>query len=406
MINLRPIVNLFRSRRAAPAATPAATTRRRSRGQVIVIFAGAMLAFMGLMAIVIDVSWYWANTLRVQRAADAAALAGVVWLPNLYGTRRHDGPRRGDQERLHRRRQRHDDHHAARTRTTTGALIVTISTSVPSFFARVIGIASFPVSRTSKAEFILPVADGQPGELLRRGQHSWTRSRRRQRTRTSTRLGSTPPTGRRRPAPTGNTTTNTSGGAWTNPNRAYTSDNSYATSATNLNQDAWTTFAFGAFQAGATIDGVVVNLEAKVGTAAAACKIKAEVSWNGGTTWANAPQTTATLTTSDAWYVSGARPSRHVWGANHSTWASGDFSAANFPIRLTYLKGAGCGTVSLDDATAVVYSHTVTVDPPVEHHAARDRAAWHHPRDPGLLGRRHHEGRQPRERRPVRPDQR
>ena len=75
-------MNLFRSRRAAPAAT----TRRRSRGQVIVIFAGAMLAFMGLMAIVIDVSWYWANTLRVQRAADAAALAGVVWLPNLYSS--------------------------------------------------------------------------------------------------------------------------------------------------------------------------------------------------------------------------------------------------------------------------------------------------------------------------------
>ena len=33
---------------------------------------------------------------------------------------------------------------------------------VPSFFARVIGIASFPVNRTSKAEFILPVAMGSP----------------------------------------------------------------------------------------------------------------------------------------------------------------------------------------------------------------------------------------------------
>ena len=33
------------------------------------------------MALVIDVSWYWANTLRVQRAADAAAMAGAVSLP-------------------------------------------------------------------------------------------------------------------------------------------------------------------------------------------------------------------------------------------------------------------------------------------------------------------------------------
>ena len=37
---------------------------------------------MMLMALVIDVSWYWVNSLRVQRAADAAALAGAVLLPS------------------------------------------------------------------------------------------------------------------------------------------------------------------------------------------------------------------------------------------------------------------------------------------------------------------------------------
>jgi len=54
---------------------------RHSPGQVIVIFAGAIFLLLGLMALVIDVSWYWANTQRIQRAADAAALAGAVWLP-------------------------------------------------------------------------------------------------------------------------------------------------------------------------------------------------------------------------------------------------------------------------------------------------------------------------------------
>ena len=34
-----------------------------------------------LSAAVIDMSWYWTNNLRMQRAADAAALAGVVCLP-------------------------------------------------------------------------------------------------------------------------------------------------------------------------------------------------------------------------------------------------------------------------------------------------------------------------------------
>ena len=55
--------------------------RKRERGQVLVIFAGAVILLMALSAVVVDVSWYWVNTLRVQRAADAAALAGAVMLP-------------------------------------------------------------------------------------------------------------------------------------------------------------------------------------------------------------------------------------------------------------------------------------------------------------------------------------
>ncbi len=55
-------------------------------GQTLVIFTGALLLIMGLIGLVIDVSWYWANTLRMQRAADAAALAGAVRLPGDKST--------------------------------------------------------------------------------------------------------------------------------------------------------------------------------------------------------------------------------------------------------------------------------------------------------------------------------
>ncbi|HEY7703133.1 MAG TPA: pilus assembly protein TadG-related protein, partial [Candidatus Limnocylindrales bacterium] len=55
-------------------------TRHRERGQVAVIFGGAIFLFVLLAACVIDLSWYWTNNLRMQRAADAAALAGVVFL--------------------------------------------------------------------------------------------------------------------------------------------------------------------------------------------------------------------------------------------------------------------------------------------------------------------------------------
>ena len=55
----------------------ARVTPRKSRGQILVIFAGAIVALLTLCSLVVDVAWYWSVNLRIQRAADAAALAGV-----------------------------------------------------------------------------------------------------------------------------------------------------------------------------------------------------------------------------------------------------------------------------------------------------------------------------------------
>ena len=152
-------MNRFRIRRAA--SRPTSLRRHRSRGQVIVIFAGAVLAFFALLSIVIDVSWYWANSLRIQRTADAAALAGVVWLPGNPGQASivalaeavKNGYTDGvggttisaDQDASNPRR-----------------LVVTIGSPVTTYFARVVGIASFPARRVAKAEFVLPVPMGSP----------------------------------------------------------------------------------------------------------------------------------------------------------------------------------------------------------------------------------------------------
>jgi Flp pilus assembly protein TadG len=343
MIDHRPLMNLFRSRRAAPAAT----TRRRSRGQVIVIFAGGMLAFMGLMAIVIDVSWYWANTLRVQRAADAAALAGVVWLPDNFSgaapnaqttalaEAQKNGYIPGGGTTINMSQDPNNDRR----------LIVTVNTSVPSFFARVIGIASFPVSRTSKAEFILPVPMGSPQNYYGVGTFLNLPLTTTNYTNPAAYNAGNPTSGTN---PTTNTTFNTSGGAWLTPDQAYTSDNSATTSATNLNQDSWNTFNFGGIS-GATIDGIVVNLQAKVSTTGVACKVRTEVSWDSGNT-----------TNGYVWYALGSVNNPAVWGNNHASWVPGDFASGVFRVRLTNLKGAGCGTTSVDEVTAVVYSHTTT----------------------------------------------
>jgi hypothetical protein len=137
------------------------TTHRRESGQVIVIFAGALVAIMGLIAIVVDISWYWSSTLKVQRAADAAALAGVVYLPgdksSAYATALDEARKNGfvdgvggttvvpEQDPRNPRR-----------------LKVTIEAPIGTYFARVLGINSIPSSRVAIADYILPVPMGSP----------------------------------------------------------------------------------------------------------------------------------------------------------------------------------------------------------------------------------------------------
>ena len=133
----------------------------RERGQIVVIFALSIIVFVGLAAVVIDVSWYWANTLRMQRAADAAALAGVVYLPGNPTLAYLHGPRRGGQERLHRRgrRRRRDPGPGsaglappAGQRHRPGQHVL----------RPVLGLTSLNARRDSKADFVLPVPMGSP----------------------------------------------------------------------------------------------------------------------------------------------------------------------------------------------------------------------------------------------------
>jgi hypothetical protein len=152
------------------SAPPPPRNRSRERGQVIVIFAGGIVLLLLLMAVVVDVSWYWANTLRVQRAADAAALAGAVYLPGDINTAvvraRAEATKNG--------------YTAGGGVTVTPCsdanapsgcvggsgndrqLNVRVSAPVGTFFMRVIGISAIQATRTSKAEFVLPVPMGSP----------------------------------------------------------------------------------------------------------------------------------------------------------------------------------------------------------------------------------------------------
>lgn len=96
--------------------------------------------------------------------------------------------------------------------------------------------------------------------------------------------------------------------------------------------------------AGATIQGIEVQLVAKADSTSGAPKICVALSWNGGATWTTA-KTTGTLATSKARYIVGGVAD--TWGR---TWSSGDFSNANFRLRLTDVSSSTARDFSLDFA--------------------------------------------------------
>lgn len=149
-----------------PEVDRSRTRRDRSRGQVVVIFAGAAFVLFALTALVIDVSWYWANTLKVQRAADAAALAGVVWLPGQAPTAVNfaltEATKNGYQNPVGGCVAKSVCVAPTQDSDDPRQLDVTISAPVPTFFMRLIGIQSLTATRTSKALYVQKVPMGSP----------------------------------------------------------------------------------------------------------------------------------------------------------------------------------------------------------------------------------------------------
>ncbi len=82
-------------------------------GFVIVWMALMLLVLLAFCGFGIDVANWWFVGQKEQRAADAAALAGSVYLPNDFPTGRATGALRRRAERLQERRQR-DGHRDAR----------------------------------------------------------------------------------------------------------------------------------------------------------------------------------------------------------------------------------------------------------------------------------------------------
>jgi hypothetical protein len=330
--------------------------RRRSRGQVLVIFAMTSFVFIGLCAVVVDVAWYWANNLRIQRAADAAALAGVVYLPGdvptAVSTARAEATKNGYTDGV-------DGYTVTPTQDPANPrrLRVTISGPVGTYFAHVLGINSFPASRRSKAEFVLPVPMGSPEAYYGvfgtiRGATFTSPQPTNVTTNTGWREASSWPAG---------TAPNASN--WTTPQNADDlNDNIRGVSLTaDQSVQHWGGHGISMTSPVQAIDGIELRMRAEASGSGtpSGCQVQASLSWDSGTTW------TATknqnVTTTETSYTLG-NSTTDTWG--HS-WTVNELEN-QLQVRLRWINPASCGatrTALIDTLEVrVTYKYGTTVD--------------------------------------------
>ncbi len=127
--------------------TRGAGSRLFSRGQIAVIFALGSVTLVGAMALGTDIGVLYYNWVLLQKAADAAALAGANYLPNDANTAISTA-----KAYLTNNGTTSADVVSATAINSDTELQVTAARNVPYYFARVLGLQSGQVSVASIAE--------------------------------------------------------------------------------------------------------------------------------------------------------------------------------------------------------------------------------------------------------------
>lgn len=133
----------------------------RERGAVMPLTALLFVVLAGMVAFATDLGWLFLNANRTQKAADAAALGGVVYMPSAFDTAssvaREVATDNGYKDVVL------GGEAVVVPSKVTGypnRLKVEVTRSVPTFFLRLFGISSVSLSRHSVGEVIPPVRMG------------------------------------------------------------------------------------------------------------------------------------------------------------------------------------------------------------------------------------------------------
>ncbi len=142
--------------------TPAAESD--DRGAIAVVTALLSVVLFGMAALAIDVASWYVEGQKLQRAADAAALAGVPYMPNdlaeartqarnLVSRNGYDGAAVPDSD-------------IVGVANRPSQLQVTLRSNVQSTFGQVLGIDSKQVVRAATADFAAAAAMGSPCNVM------------------------------------------------------------------------------------------------------------------------------------------------------------------------------------------------------------------------------------------------
>jgi hypothetical protein len=139
---------------------------RRERGVVLVWFAFMLIVLMGFAGFAVDLSNWWLQAEKLQRAADSGAHAGVVYLPADLGgattTARTEVAKNGYRTTGGNR----NATIAVSQEPNPNRLRVGLTTTVDTFFVRLLGVDDVTLTREAVAEYISPVPMGSPQNKL------------------------------------------------------------------------------------------------------------------------------------------------------------------------------------------------------------------------------------------------
>lgn len=133
-------------------------------GVTLPLVALMMVTLLGIASFAVDLGWFYLNASRIQRAADAAALAGVIHMPNdpteAFNVA-HDIAQSNGYEDLEVPGV-FPQVVAATVPLQPNQLRVTVTEQVPTFFLKVFGMSNQVITRTAQAEYVPPLRLGSP----------------------------------------------------------------------------------------------------------------------------------------------------------------------------------------------------------------------------------------------------